>query len=150
MHLGTKLTAIFVLLGNFTVAHAITSLEKTQLEQLMPDVIEQASKDSWQPDVVQHIPANTQQNLLSIFKTNQPNDIVSGYGQITSVTPEQLINMTIYWTLTNEDTQVDHATDVHLSLDLNHGDWIIKQFVLKTDRIIGQTQLRAQRFEHCR
>ena len=37
--------------------------------------------------------------------------------------------MTIYWTLTNEDTQVDHATDVHLSLDLNHGDWIIKQFV---------------------
>ena len=83
MHLGLSLR--FVLLGNFTVAHAITSLEKTQLEQLMPDVIEQASNDQWQPDVVQHIPANTQQNLLSIFKTNQPNDIVSGYGQTMSV-----------------------------------------------------------------
>jgi len=150
MHLGTKLTAIFMLLGNFTVAHALTSLEKTQLEQLMPDVIEQASKDQWQSDVIQHIPVNIQHNLLSIFKTNQPNDIVSGYGQITSVTPEQLINMTIYWTITNADTQIDHATDVHLSLGLDHGDWIIKQFDLKTDRVIRNTQLKAQRFKHCR
>ena len=47
MRLGTKLIAISILLGNLTVAQGVTPLQKTQLEQLIPDIIEQASKNQF-------------------------------------------------------------------------------------------------------
>ena len=149
MRLGTKLIAISILLGNLTVAQGVTPLQKTQLEQLIPDIIEQASKNQWQADLSNPIPLNTQQYLMSIFKPNHPNDIISGYGKVTSMASDQPVSMTIYWSITNGDTQIDHSSNVQLSLNDTPDDWTIQQIHLVSDQIVKHTQLKKQRFEHC-